>query len=114
MASPFYNGAGLQKKWLTDAWTPENMNAPLPRLTSRNLYPENFYVSDFWLRDASYLRLKNIQISYPISGAYLNKVGIKQIKIFANAQNLLTFSKFKEFDPERNILQTNLSEYPSV
>jgi TonB-linked SusC/RagA family outer membrane protein len=113
-ASPFYNGAGLQKKWLTDAWTPENTNAPLPRLTSRNLYPENFYVSDFWLRDASYLRLKNIQISYPIPVGILNKVGIQQLKIFVNAQNLLTFSKFTEFDPERNITQTNLSEYPSV
>jgi TonB-linked SusC/RagA family outer membrane protein len=114
MASPFYNGAGLQKRWLTDAWTPENPNAELPRLTSRNLYTENFQVSDFWLQDASYLRLKNIQISYPFQGGILERVGIKQLKVFANGQNLLTFSKFKQYDPERNITQTNFSEYPSV
>ena len=114
MASPFFNGAGLEKRWLTDAWTLENPNASLPRLTSRNLYPENFQPSDFWLKDASYLRLKNIQISYPFASGILNKLKIKQLIIFVNAQNYLTFSKFKQYDPERNILQTNLSEYPSV
>ncbi len=114
MASPFYNGAGLQKMWLTDAWTPENKNAELPRLTSRNQYAENFLNSDFWLKDASYLRLKNIQISYSVDERVLNKVRIKELRIFVNAQNLLTFSKYKQFDPERNILQSNLSEYPSV
>ena len=55
-----------------------------------------------------------MQLSYPISGNVLNNIGIKQLTVFSNAQNLLTFSKFKMYDPERNILSTNLSEYPSV
>jgi hypothetical protein len=114
LASPFNNGAGLEKRWLTDAWTPQNTNATLPRITIRNTYTENFLASDFYLQDASYLRLKNVQLSYPMSGNFLNKIGIKQLTVFSNAQNLLTFSKFKMYDPERNILSTNLSEYPSV
>ena len=114
LASPFNNGAGLEKRWLTDAWTPQNTNATLPRITIRNTYTENFLPSDFYLQDASYLRLKNVQLSYPISGNFLNNIGIKQLTFFTNAQNLLTFSKFKMYDPERNILSTNLSEYPSV
>ena len=48
MASPFNNGAGITKDWLTDSWTPENRNARLPRVSARNQYTaENFSDSDF-------------------------------------------------------------------
>ncbi|MGI6574063.1 MAG: SusC/RagA family TonB-linked outer membrane protein [Fermentimonas sp.] len=115
MASPFNNGAGVTKDWLTDSWTPENPNARLPRISCRNQYTaENFSDSDFWLEDASYLRLKNIQLSYRIEGDYLSKLGLKQVVIFTNAQNFLTFSNVRHFDPERNITQTNINQYPTA
>ncbi len=112
---PFNNGAGLQKEWLTDAWTPENTNARLPRLTAFSTYKENFAVSDMWLKDASYLRLKNIQLAYDVPDmAFLNKAGIKKLKLFVNAQNLLTITNIKDFDPEQNVTVESLNKYPSV
>lgn len=115
LASPFNNGAGLTQDWLTDSWTPENPNAPLPRISARNQYSaENFSDSDFWLEDASYLRLKNIQLAYDFRGHLLERLGMGQLRLFVNAQNLLTFTKVDMFDPERNILATNIDQYPSV
>jgi hypothetical protein len=115
MASPFNNGAGVQKEWITDSWTPDRPNARLPRISTRNSYTaENFSDSDFWLRDASYFRLKNIQLSYKLNNSLIKKIGLTQAKIFINAQNILTFTKFKDYDPERNILATNFETYPSI
>ena len=115
MASPFNNGAGITKEWLTDSWTPENRNARLPRVTARNQYTaENFSDSDFWLEDASYLRLKNIQINYSLSPTFNKRLGLSRATVFINAQNLLTFTGVKSFDPERDILATNIDQYPSV
>src|SRR5690554_1996269 len=115
LASPFNNGAGLTKDWLTDSWTPENPNARLPRISARNQYTaENFSDSDFWLEDASYLRLKNIQLAYGFGGPFLDRLGMSQLRVFVNAQNILTFTNVRLFDPERNILATNIDQYPSV
>ena len=109
---PYRNGAGVTKDWLTDSWTPENPNAKYPRLTTSSGYPQNFQVSDFWLRDASYLRLKNIQIGYVLPGTLTGRIGISKLRIFANAQNFLTFTKFKVGDPERSATNENIIQYP--
>src|SRR5690554_1152867 len=116
MASPYNNGAGLTKDWLTDSWSTQNPNARLPRISARNQYSaENFSDSDFWLEDASYLRLKNIQLSYLINNPQLlNVIGIKGFTIFANGQNILTFTDVRHFDPERNITQTDINQYPAA
>jgi TonB-linked SusC/RagA family outer membrane protein len=114
LAQPFKNGAGVTNDWLTDSWTPTNTGASLPRLTTSNGYPPNFQTSSFWVRDASYLRLKNVQISYSFPNKWLNKAGIDVLKVFVNAQNYLTFSNFKFSDPERNLTRADLIEYPNA
>ena len=112
LAFPYRNGAGVRPEWLTDSWTPENPNARLPRLTTSTGYPANFETSDYWVTDASYLRLKNIQLSYNIPHKCLNPIGISKVKVFVNAQNYLTFTNFKLGDPERSITRDGLIEYP--
>lgn len=114
LAHPYKNGAGVTSNWLTDSWTPTNTGASLPRLTTSNGYPQNFQTSSFWIRDASYLRLKNVQLSYAFPGRWVNKAGIDVLKIFVNAQNYLTFSNFKFSDPERNLTRADLIEYPNA
>src|SRR5690606_1854439 len=87
----------------------------LPRISIRNQYAaENFSPSDFWLQDASYLRLKNIQLTYSITGRYLDRVGLRNVDVFVNAQNLLTFSNMKEWDPETDILLSTSSSTTST
>ena len=108
LAQPYKNGAGVTREWLTDSWTPQNTGARLPRLTTSTGYPQNFLTSDFWIQDASYLRLKNIQLSYRIPQNW-----IQQLTVFVNAQNYLTFSKFKLGDPERQVTRGDIIEYPN-
>jgi hypothetical protein len=50
------------------------------------------------LLDASYLRLKNLQISYSFSNELIQKMGLEKMILFVNGQNILTFSKMKDFD----------------
>lgn len=81
-------------------WTPENAeNAKYPRasfLSKKN----NYSNSDLWIVDASYLRLKNVEVSYRFNFPLMKKMGINQLRLFANGYNLLTFDKLKISDPE--------------
>jgi hypothetical protein len=114
LATPFNNGAGVTREWLTDSWTPENPNARLPLLTTATGATENFQPSTFFLRDGSYLRLKNIQLKYDLPLKLISKIALSNFSVFVNGENMLTFTKFKDFDPEKNITQDNLYEYPSL
>lgn len=116
-ATPFWFGCGLPKAWVTDAWTPERgTSAKLPIVTTyEGSLNENIRTNSFWLRDASYLRLKNVQLTYEVPSHILQKtVVIKKLRVFVNGQNLLTFSKMKEFDPEKNLKGDTFYAYPSV
>ena len=111
---PYYNGAGVTKEWETDAWTPENPNARLPILTTSTGNTLNFVNSNFWLQDASYLRLKNLQLGYTFPAAIVQKIALRDLRLFVNAQNLLTFTKMKNWDPEKDLTQDNIFAYPQV
>ncbi|GAA4328914.1 TonB-dependent receptor [Flaviaesturariibacter amylovorans] len=80
-----------------DRWTPENPSAKLPRLGGVN----NALVSTFYVQDASYLRLRNLEIGYTIPVSFTQKFGVSKLRFYAGGQNLLTFTKMKDFDPER-------------
>ncbi len=113
-AVPFNNGAGVTKEWATDAWTPQNPNARLPILTVATDATENFQPSTFWLKNGSYLRLKNIQLKYDLPQKWVSRISMKNISFFANGENLVTFSKYKDFDPEKDVTGDSFYEYPTL
>jgi len=114
-AMPFWFGTSVTKEWLTDAWTPDNPNATLPIITTyEGSTAENYRDSNFWLKNASYLRLKNVQLNYDLPVDWVSKVGIQKVKLFVNGQNMLTFTPLKGFDPEKNLNGTNFYEFPTV
>ena len=81
-------------------WTPETANeATYPRMTLIG-QDNNTKDSDFWLRDASYLRLKNMEVGYNFSGSLLKRFGISNLRAFLNGYNLLTFDSLDITDPE--------------
>lgn len=82
--------------WI-NRWTPENPSTTLPRLGGFN----NSVVSDFFIEDASYLRIKNIEIGFSVPEDALAKYGMQKMRIYFAGQNLVTFTDFKNFDPER-------------
>ncbi|WP_158275610.1 SusC/RagA family TonB-linked outer membrane protein [Marinilabilia rubra] len=93
-------------------WTPENAeSATYPRL-SLSSSSHNSADSDFWVKDASYMRLKNIEIGYNFKGNFLSGIGIKKLRAYVNGANLLTFDKLEIADPEANT--ANDSKYPLV
>jgi TonB-linked SusC/RagA family outer membrane protein len=115
LAFPLFNGAGLTKDQLNNSWTPANPNSQYPRLGEpKRGSGLNYKNSTFWLQDGSYLRLKNLALNYTIPENITRPLQIEKIRVFVNAQNLLTFSPYKLSDPERNVMQQDISEYPSV
>ncbi|MEO9003976.1 MAG: TonB-dependent receptor [Ginsengibacter sp.] len=99
--------------WL-DRWTPTNPNASFPRVWNSNSQNDPAATpSSFWVRDASYIRLKNVQIGYTLPARLLSKTGIK-LRVFWTAKDILTFTKFyKWVDPEAP-LGGNGYTYPMV
>ena len=60
----------------------------------------NSLSSTYWQRDASYLRLKNVELSYNLPTKVVRSIGLEELRIFLNGQNLLTFDKLDVIDPE--------------
>ncbi|MCR6720082.1 MAG: TonB-dependent receptor [Chitinophagaceae bacterium] len=86
-----------------DRWTPETPNARFPKTrmgsgAARDGINDRF--SSFWLEDASYFRLKNIEIGYTLPSQLLDRFKIQRLRVFVNAENALTFTKYLGYDPE--------------
>jgi TonB-linked SusC/RagA family outer membrane protein len=104
------SGRGLLQTFPDNAWTPETANtATLPRLSFLG-NNNNSQPSDFWIRDASYIRLKTLETGYNFKGIFFKKMGISTFRLFFNANNLITFSKLKIIDPESRTNST--PQYP--
>lgn len=94
---PFSNLHIVDDRWI-DRWTPDNTGAEFPRIfLGGDGWPSTASTNSFWLIDRSHLRLKNVQLGYNVP----IKRGIKSLRIYFNAQNLATWTKFPFFDPER-------------
>lgn len=108
---PFFSGASAYEQH-KDYWTPDNRNATFPRLTWGDA-GNNYQQSSFWMKDASYLRLKNIQIGYNLPKKLLDKIKVEQARLYINGQNLFTIDRFWDgFDVETPVgTGTN---YPQV
>lgn len=94
-----------------------NPNAKFPQNTLNGANPNNAMTSDFWLLDASYVRLKALNLTYSVPKSLLSKIGCSRFDIIASGTNLLTWSKmgiFKDqFDPESSFGQ-NGRQYPTL
>lgn len=86
-------------KMHNDYWTPDNPNASLPRHYAGS--DHNYQISDHWLQNAAYIRLKNLQVGYTLPKSLTNKIGINRCRLYFSGDNLAELSKLnKNFDPE--------------
>ncbi|OQP56863.1 hypothetical protein A3860_09780 [Niastella vici] len=111
IATPFSGFANMGDWWL-NRWTPTNPSNTLPRLTLDGV--RNNIHSSFYMENAAYLRMKNIELGYSISPNILNKAGIRSLRVYGNIQNAFTVTKFKGFDPEQTVNQTRAQAFPQV
>lgn len=106
------NNKSLLKYLVDNAWTPEKGNsAKAPRISFQNK-KHNYQASDLWLRDASYLRLKNLEVGYTLPSDWVKKMNISQLRIYLSGYNLLTFDSLDVLDPE--MTNTLNPSYPLI
>ena len=93
--------------------------AKVQRITANDANDNN-RMSDRFIEDGSYLRIKNISLGYTFPRSWLEKIGIENLRIYANVQNAFTFTKYKGYDPEigaynQNVLTRGIdnARYPS-
>ncbi|MGE8379395.1 MAG: SusC/RagA family TonB-linked outer membrane protein, partial [Sphingobacterium sp.] len=90
--------------WTSDVWTPENTEAKYPRPVGYNWQESGATSSTFWIRNGAYMRLRDLNISYTLPQAMMEKIKMKGVNIFLNGTNLFVFSPMKEFhDPEQKM-----------
>lgn len=94
---PFKWGANTPYFILNNTWQQEGDLTEFPRLTTITPFNNNL-PTDFWRRNASYIRLKNVEISYPLP--FRGKNGKSTFSVFASGTNLFTLSGLKYIDPE--------------
>lgn len=98
---PFESSASATKLQFQDHWTPTNQDARYPRLTGSPT-TNNTQASDWWLRNNSYIRLKQAEIGYRLPENLIKRVKMSSARVYVSGQNLFTFTpKMKEvIDPE--------------
>ncbi|MDR0713086.1 MAG: TonB-dependent receptor [Bacteroidales bacterium] len=102
---PFRSGSITTSGFFRDVyekgWKLNNQdpNAVYPRAYVGD-FENNTKSSTYWLRDAGYLRVKDVTLGYTVPKAFTSKIRLQSVRVYLNAVNLFTFSKIKLFDPE--------------
>lgn len=94
---------------LEDRWTPANPSNEIPRASSSPVG----IVSERYVEDASFLRLKLITLGYTLPKSVSSKLGAKSVKFYVSAENLITWTKYTGYDPEVSSYEQN-NLYPGI
>lgn len=103
----FYRGFTVTQRYFDNRWTPENPSNLYPR-ASWNAKSNNARVSTRFLEDASYTRLKNIQLGYTFDAEKMKN--IEHLRFYVSATNLFTLTGYSGFDPEMTVSANSRSE----
>jgi TonB-linked SusC/RagA family outer membrane protein len=96
----FYGQANIATNAIEGRWTTQNPNqAKLPRLTTLD-NKNNFRLNDIWLKDGSFLKLRNLEINYTFSAALSKKLNLNQLTVYLRGNNLYSFDHLENTDPE--------------
>jgi TonB-linked SusC/RagA family outer membrane protein len=89
-----YRGSALER------WTGEGTSNTYPRLSYSDLNQNFKTPSDFWVKDADYLRLRNFSIGYTLPRKITSTLKISKVRIYLSGENLLTFTSYDGYEPE--------------
>ncbi|MFH0841579.1 MAG: SusC/RagA family TonB-linked outer membrane protein [Bacteroidota bacterium] len=88
------------KALLYDSWTVLKTDATVPMATNYSGFSTNTQVCSYYIEDGSYLRLKSLQLGYSFPAAQLTRIRTKSLRIYLQAVNLFTLTKYSGLDPE--------------
>jgi hypothetical protein len=83
---------------VTDSWRITNTNSSNPK-QSLVQTPSSSNFSDYYVEDASYIRIQNVQLGYSFSQNLISKIGIEKLRLYISANNLYTFTNYSGYDP---------------
>ncbi len=104
------NSIYQKNRAVLNAWTPENRNTNIARINGDD-DNDNMRISDFYIEDGSYLRLKNVQLGYTFPVQLVKKAQIQNLRLYVSVQNLFTITNYSGADPE--IGQLSSTDYLS-
>lgn len=110
---PFRQGSAPTKEYIEGMWTEDNpYNAKHPKLYWDDMGgSKNMRANSYFLRNASFFRLKNITLGYTLPKNITDKIKMSRVRIYFSGDNLLTFTKYTGLDPERGGDGTD-AQYP--
>ncbi|PKV52394.1 TonB-linked SusC/RagA family outer membrane protein [Aquimarina sp. MAR_2010_214] len=93
---------GAKSRDYLNSWSPSNTGARLPKLSNN---PAEHYssASSYYIEDGSYLRLKNVQLGYSLPEQITSKLKVEKLRVYIQAKNLYTWTKYSGLDPEINL-----------
>lgn len=115
---PSFSGAAIGARTL-HSWTPENQNAETPIFENVSNFSTNTQANSWYVESGSYLRMRNLQLNYNIPASILDRLGIDRLKVYVQAVNLFTITKYKGKDPEiassvDTTLGVDVGNYPAT
>lgn len=97
------------KRMMDESWTPELGNyAKLPKLDVLDTY-SNQNITDYFVEDASYFRLRNLQLGYSLPQSVLKNLKLDRLRVYVQAQNLFTITDYTGLDPDASLQGGDLS-----
>jgi TonB-linked SusC/RagA family outer membrane protein len=111
---PFRQGSPPSMDLVKNRWTGEGSTNEYPAMYRQSYQPVTGTASTYWLRDASYIRLKNLRIGYSFPSKTARAIGLKGLQVYFSGDNLITISDYPGMDPERPSLQGDYSAFPQL
>ncbi|MDB5246085.1 MAG: TonB-dependent receptor plug [Segetibacter sp.] len=109
---PFTQSTPPTTDW-RNAWTPENKSTTKPAIYVAGYAPVSGSLSTYYLQDASFFRVKNVQVGYNVPETVARKAGMTSLRIYFAGDNLFLFTKYPYLDPERTpTISANFASYP--
>ena len=101
-----YPQANTLLEFYDNRWTPTNKNSKYPK---PNYFDQNYKVSDAMVFDASFFKIKQIQLGYNLPRSIVNKVKISNLRAYVSLDDWFTFTKYPGLDPETNGMESNIN-----
>lgn len=100
----------MHRDWL-DSWTPDNIDASMPRLNKESIASTT--CNSLGVMPGDYVKIRNVELGYTFPQLWTNKIGVSKIRIFMNASNFLYLTSYKGFSPE-GVIGVDYNSYPNA
>lgn len=118
--NPFHDGGNNAQYYMEDTWRlsdifdkdSELIPGKYPMLLIGNSAHSNYWNSDFWKKNVTYVKLRNLEFGYSLPKSVIDKINLRKVRVYFSGQNLLTFSNLDGVDPEIN--STSGLVYPTT